>query len=210
MIRVVSFIDGFNLYHTIRRLRADHLKWVDLWQLSERLISKRTETLVAVYYFSAYAFWMPDREKRHRAYIGALESRGVTPVLGRFKPKDQPYRCCFGCYHKHPTHEEKETDVNIALYLLNDAYQDRYDAALLISRDSDLVPAARMVKRLFPEKEIVPVAPPYAGHSADLLTVASRKKKLGRRQIEECLLPERLVANDGSIVNRPVNYAPPG
>lgn len=31
------------------------------------------------------------------------------------------------------------TDVNIAVEMMRDAFQDRFDAALLISADSDLV-----------------------------------------------------------------------
>ena len=33
MRRAVAFIDGFNLYHAICALEANHLKWVDLWAL---------------------------------------------------------------------------------------------------------------------------------------------------------------------------------
>ena len=57
--RVVCFIDGFNLYHSIDDLGDDHLKWVDLWALSEVFIKKTSQRLENVYYFSAYADWLP-------------------------------------------------------------------------------------------------------------------------------------------------------
>ena len=42
--------------------------------------------------------------------------------------------------------EEKGSDVNLAAHLLNDGWQDRYDAALLVTQDTDLCEPARMVK----------------------------------------------------------------
>ena len=36
-------------------------------------------------------------------------------------------------YIRYTTQEEKKTDVNIAINLLEDAYQDKFDTAILIS-----------------------------------------------------------------------------
>jgi uncharacterized LabA/DUF88 family protein len=47
-------------------------------------------------------------------------------------------------------YEEKETDVSLAVSLLEDAAMDRYDVALLFSADSDLCPAVRAVRRVRP------------------------------------------------------------
>ena len=44
---------------------------------------------------------------------------------------------------------EKMTDVNIATHLIIDAFQDRYDMAMLISGDSDLVPPIKAVHSLY-------------------------------------------------------------
>ena len=41
--------------------------------------------------------------------------------------------------------EEKGSDVNLAAYLLNDAWEGRFDAAAVISNDTDLVTPTRMV-----------------------------------------------------------------
>jgi hypothetical protein len=42
--------------------------------------------------------------------------------------------------------EEKGSDVNIAAHLINDAHQHRYEAAILISNDSDLVEPVKIVR----------------------------------------------------------------
>ena len=105
----------------------------------------------------------------------------------------------------------RRTDVNIALWLLDDAYRDRYDRAYVVSRDSDLKPAVAMVRSRFPEKEVHIVAPPHLGHSNDLVSVASGKRKITRPQIEQCLFPEYVRRADGSLAaTRPKAYAPPG
>ena len=85
--RIITFIDGFNLYHAIDSLHQNHLKWLDLWSLSEAFSKPSTEKVEVVYYFTALATWLPDCMKRHKTYIEALESRNVTTVLGHFKKK---------------------------------------------------------------------------------------------------------------------------
>jgi hypothetical protein len=50
------------------------------------------------------------------------------------------------------THHEKMTDVNIAVELLTDAFQDSFDVALLISADGDLwSDQSRKSNACFPE-----------------------------------------------------------
>ena len=41
------------------------------------------------------------------------------------------------------------TDVNIATQMIIDAYQDKYDTAMLISGDSDLVPPIKAINENF-------------------------------------------------------------
>ena len=43
------------------------------------------------------------------------------------------------------TMEEKGSDVNMAAHLLNDAWQDLFESAVVISNDTDLVVPIRMV-----------------------------------------------------------------
>lgn len=45
-----------------------------------------------------------------------------------------------------PRFEEKETDVNVAVHMVAGALKNRYDTALVVSGDTDMVPAMRMVR----------------------------------------------------------------
>lgn len=205
--RVRCYIDGFNLYHAINDLGKPHLKWVDLMALSTVFLMTRSQRLDGVFYFSAFAKWWPEREKRHRAYVDALTARGVQCVMGHFKKKD---RRCPKCHYSWTGHEEKETDVNIALALLGHAYKDAFDHAFLISRDSDLAPAVRMVRAEFPHKKVTIIAPPNKGHSTELLSAGTGKAKLREAHIARCLLPKEIFDAGGNIAAiRPPEYDPP-
>lgn len=203
--RVICFIDGFNLYHAIDRLNAPHLKWLNLWSLSSVFIRPKSQKLVDVIYFSAYADWLPQAKKRHTQYVKALISSKVSTVLGKFKQKDMK---CPKCKHKWCGHEEKETDVNIALAMLDLAYKDKFDHAFLISNDSDLAPAIHMVRKNFPHKLITTIVPPHYTHSNELIKASSEKAKITVSHLERCSFPEVIYDIGGNIVvSRPVEYS---
>ena len=176
----------------------------------ENFIDKQQHEITAIYYFSAYAEWMPDKKARHEKYIAALLAIGVTPILGEFKLKD---RSCPRCKHRWTGHEEKESDVNAALYLLNEAYKDSYDEAFLVTRDSDLAPPVRMVLTLFPNKRIKIVAPPRLRHSKELSQAVKGKRLASIKDIhvERSLLPQNVIDyKTGNLVaKRPSEYDPP-
>lgn len=222
--RVVVFIDGFNLYHAIHELKpptklskADwdsyrhwrqHLKWLNLKSLAQGFIGAAHEELKEVLYFSAYATWMPDQHKRHQAYVAALESHDVSVVMGRFKPRDK--WCKATCKEPFMTHEEKETDVNVALHLTNYAWQNKYDHAIVISGDSDLVPAVACVTKLFPRKKVTIATPPNRG-AKELIKAAGGAGHQVRIKVPHLmanLLPDKLKDKSGADITRPSNYDP--
>jgi uncharacterized LabA/DUF88 family protein len=199
--RTIIYIDGFNLYHAIDDLGEPHLKWVDLWSLSEKLL-KGDQQLQAVKYFTAYATWLPASYRRHQRYVAALEAHGVTPVIGRFKAKT--VRCHARCRQTYVTHEEKETDVNIGVHLMADALKNRFDRALVISADTDLNSAVTLTRAEAAGKRIDLVAPPgrKGRNSAALFEVT-------KGRLRSSLLPAQIQRMDGQVVIRPKEYDPP-
>ena len=209
-MRVSAFIDGFNLYHAVDATGKHHLKWVDLRALCEVFAPRPDHDLRTIYYFSAYATWRPDAYARHRSFVRALKARGVTPILGKFKEKD---RKCRNCGSSWKDHEEKETDVNIALYLVRDAFEDLFDRAIVVSGDSDLAPALRMVRQKFPAKELRVIAPIGRQFSMDLVNAAggtAEARKMKMIHLERTLLPATVADDQGLVVStRPAKYDPP-
>jgi hypothetical protein len=204
MVPVSFYVDGFNLYHALLRLRDPKVEWLDLRTLCHRQIRPKTEAITAIKYFSAYAHWLPQPMARHQEYVKALQATGVEAIMGHFKNKD---RECKNCGAQWVAHEEKETDVSIGIAMLNDAYKRRYERAYLMTRDSDLMPAIKMIRTEFPKIEIIAVAPPMMGHSNDLLTVCNGKKKISPKQIWSCLLPKEVKTSNGAVAaTRPSKY----
>lgn len=205
--RVISFIDGFNLYHAINRLKQPHLNWLDLRNLSHLFVKSQSEELIQILYFSALSIHTSEENQMYqKAYITAQNLLGIKVILGQFKKKS---RYCSLCSSHSVTHEEKETDVNIALSLFELAYQDVYDRAFLISNDSDQVPAIRKVLEHFPDKKITIVAPPLSRQCNELIQVASDKTKITVHHLERSLLPDIIKDPSGLVsVVRPKEYAP--
>ena len=207
--RAAVFVDGFNLYHAIEALREDHLKWLSLRKLSEEFVPAPQFAVTEIFYFTALAKWRPPQSwERHSQYIKALEAEGITVVSGKFKKRR---RRCHICQEISPSHEEKETDVNIALYLLDGAYQDLYDRALILTADSDLAPAIRMVRKRFPQKSIK-LLQPVGRKSSELVGAvggAGEASEIKRIHLERCRLPESITDKNGNIIRRPAKYDPP-
>ena len=198
--RVSVYIDGYNLYHAIDDLKPkeNHLKWVDLWALSETLVLPG-EAVITVKYFSAYANWKGDSLGRHQKYVTALKEKGVEFINGRFKKKRVK---CKKCDKRFYTREEKETDVNIGVHLMADGLQNRFDRALVISADTDLNGAVELTINES-EKQVDIVAPPkrlYPGSKA------SREVKVD--ELRKSLLPAEITCAGEKII-RPKEYDPP-
>jgi len=99
--------------------------------------------------------------------------------------------------------------VNVAIHLIGDAFQDKYDNFYLLTADSDQAATAAYFKRMFPGKRLILVAPPGRAHSKHTLSFVAGNKSIWKQTIEACLFPE-IVTKDGKhIVTRPVAYAPP-
>jgi hypothetical protein len=204
--KTIVIIDGFNLYHAIADLRKPYLKWLDLWALSSALAHPTRDELVGVFYCSAYATWFPEKCRRHQIYVSALKATKVTPILGQFKEKRLS---CKSCRAKWIGHEEKESDVNLAIHLVHMAHMGIYDKAIVITADTDITPAITMVRETFPLKEVF-VAIPKARkrYSQALQHSATGTITIQDSHFEKNLLPHE-VSDDHRVIIRPPEYAPP-
>jgi len=161
MNRTSFLIDGFNLYHSVREaaraLGGSGTKWLDIRSLCPsylHIVGSGAE-VAEIHYFSALATHLeaanPDVTTRHRSFIQCLKATGVIVELARFNKKTLRCEHCGGTLVRR---EEKETDVAIAARLIELLVSDHADSVILMSGDTDLAPAVRLAKQLFPEKTI--------------------------------------------------------
>ena len=149
--RVIAYIDGFNLYFGLKDSGWKRYYRLDLYKLAENLI-KPHQTLVTVKYFTSRVSSPPDKQKRQATYLEALASMpNLAIIYGKYQTN---VRRCPKCKSTEFIPSEKMTDVNIAVEMLGDAYENLFDTALLISADSDLSAPVAKVQALFPAKRV--------------------------------------------------------
>lgn len=208
-IRTIFLIDGFNLYHSIvdiaRYCNGLNVKWLNIYSLCKshlHLIGKDA-TIESVYYFSALAYHLNDLDviARHKTYIKCLRETGVEEQLSRFKRK--PIYCSHG--GQIIRHEEKETDVAIASKMLEVLFKDECDSVVLVTGDTDLTPAVKTAKHLFPDKHII-FAFPFARKNKELAKLAPGSFKIRRPKYIEHQFPDPFTLSDKTIVPKPSSW----
>lgn len=198
--RVRLYVDGFNLYYGMHTKFGRRYLWLDLYALGTRLL-RPDQLLVAVSYFTARMRGGGESAARQAEYLGALRATGVTVVEGRFQEKEQR---CFACNSRWRTHEEKASDVSLSVALVEDAANDLFDTALLLTADSDMSPAVRAARRLRSAARIIAVFPP-GRTSGDLRRSVHGTIQLGATPLRQCQLPDT-VAGRGRDYQRPPHW----
>lgn len=204
--RAAFYIDGFNLYHAIDDLQQNHLKWLNMWALAELLIPSKSETLEKIVWCTAIRTDDPQKMLRHRQYIAALKGTGITCLVGHFSKED---RDCRNCGETWQAPVEKQGDVNLAIALIDDAYNDVFDHAYLVTSDSDQAATVKLMAERFPKKKVTTVSPPGRSHCKEILAITPHKIALNQSQIERCLLPKQVIVGGQHIATRHASYDPP-
>ena len=143
--RVLIIVDGNNFYHRLKELRIRRLLSFDYGKFAGFLAGKR------------------DIHSR-RYYIGAIREeygndkskelmRGQQRLVG--KMQKAKWEIQFGHMLKTDGYHEKGVDVLMAVDLLVGAYEDQYDTAILVSSDTDLIPALVKVRAMKKNVEYV-------------------------------------------------------
>ena len=151
-MRTYVYVDGFNLYYGA--LKGTAWKWLDLVALFQ-IVLRQHHDILKVKYFTARVSGAPTDESqplRQNVYLRALQ---------RFRPEVEVH---FGHFLTHRVRaplsqplagrhtaevirtEEKGSDVNLAVHLLNDSWLDAYDCGVVVSNDSDVAEAMRLVR----------------------------------------------------------------
>jgi hypothetical protein len=205
--RTIVYVDGFNLYYGA--VRGTHLKWLNLERLFDLL--RPHDAIVKIQYFTALIDGptKPNQEAYLRA-LGTLPR--VNIVLGKFKKKwvrCATTSCSFVGDRFFQVPEEKRTDVNIAVFLLDDAYQNAGDHSIVVSGDSDLVPAVSLLKVRFPKKKVtvyVPSRNPKRGAAVELRSVADQHRNLPLNLLPFSQFPDSFPDGAGGLIRKPATW----
>jgi uncharacterized LabA/DUF88 family protein len=154
------YVDGFNLYNGLKR-RAEEkgvpeieYRWLDLGKLARTLLPHAEIT--RVFYFTSAVkrrIGKPGAADRQEIFIRALDRMDeIEVVRGKFhavqvrgEVVNDPGRT-----EVIRSYKEKRSDVNLASYLLRDAYEKRCQLAAVVSSDSDLVFPVSLAHKLLP------------------------------------------------------------
>jgi hypothetical protein len=99
--------------------------------------------------------------------------------------------------------EEKGSDVNIATQMLVDGFQSKYDLAVVISNDSDLMSPVQAVRNVLGLP--VGILNPYKHPARDLLSAATFIKPIRQGVLAASQFPNTLTDSNGTFT-RPLGW----
>jgi len=201
--KVIVYIDGFNFYYGLKHsMEWRRFYWLDIVSLFEKFMRDNQE-LVAVKYFSARPTNLEKSANQNAFFQANLQNPKFRLLLGKYLKKEIT---CFKCGNIIHTYEEKETDVRVATQIVSDAYEQEYDVAIVVSADSDMVPAIELAKKI--GKKVYIYFPPNQ-HSNNLSTAGSASPIYMRRyesRFRQCILPDTIQLPDGFILEIPPKW----
>jgi hypothetical protein len=146
-LRTTLYVDGFNLYYGAAK--HTRLKWVNVIALAEEALPGLRVTKTR--YFTAMVKSDPQNPQQHQrqeTYIRALKTLpNLTVHLGHFQNTQIWAKHCNPPPSRVQVHktEEKGSDVNIATYMLADAFRNDCDQLVVMTNDSDLAEPIRII-----------------------------------------------------------------
>ena len=191
------YVDGFNLYHAVKALARPELKWLNLKDLAASFL-RQGDTLSSVCYFTAVQSFPAYKAARHRRYIDALKAQGVEVITSNFQ---QVQRNCRDYARSCRFQEEKRTDVALASRYLMDAVQGVADRILIVTADSDQIPAVQAIQAHRSGVDLELVVPPgRRGHARELASMfPGTPVELTAGRLGANLLPRTVYKPNGSV-----------
>jgi len=122
--------------------------------MSKLLLPK--DQIVGIKYFTAKVFSRgndPQKHIRQQVYWRALRTIANLEIIeGHYSEHPKWMRVAHpkkgqSKYVKVIKTEEKGSDVNLAVHLLHDGYQGRYELGVVVSNDSDLLSSIQIVQK---------------------------------------------------------------
>lgn len=200
--KVIVYVDGFNFYYGLKDNSWRKFYWLDLVKFFEKFVRPDQE-LVKVKYFSAKPNDI-DKSRRQNAFFQAnQENPKFELILGKYLHKTIT---CHSCGYVINTYEEKETDVRIATQIVADALKKQCDIAIIVSADSDMVPAIELAQEAG-IKTFVYFPPTH--YSSNLSALCNNRPiNLARYEsrFRQSLLPDSITLSNGYVLSIPPKW----
>lgn len=195
------YVDGFNLYFGMLEAGLGNCKWLNIRKLIDNFL-KPEQQVVSIKYFTSRVSNNPGKQKRQSTYLEALEAVDIEIIYGRYQVNNvECHRC--GNIWKEPN--EKMTDVNIATQMIIDEFENKYDAAILISGDSDLVPPIKAVHSHFADKRVTVFFPPKR-YNSSVAAIAKGSLIIGRKKLADSQFSNDVLSKNGFNLRKPVDW----
>jgi hypothetical protein len=193
------YVDGFNLYYGA--LRKTPYKWLNIAQLCRLVLPKHT--IQEIKYFTARVKSRPDDPDIHvrqQMYLRALATiPNLRIIEGSFLTKKVHARLVAPIGNTNTAliyrTEEKGSDVNLATHLIHDGHRGSYDFAVLITNDSDVLEAIRIVRQELGYG--VGILNPHRKPSVELQRVATFMRPLRRGVLAASQFPDVMADHIG-------------
>jgi uncharacterized LabA/DUF88 family protein len=147
------YVDGFNLYYGA--VKKTPYKWLDIAELCRRILPAITINRLRYFTATINDKQDPKAPLRQQIYLRALATIPNLSVHEGFFQTKPTWAVLETPPPPPPTFvrilktEEKGSDVNLATYLMLDAFRKDFDQAIVVSSDSDLVEPIRIVQAEF-------------------------------------------------------------
>lgn len=207
-MRVFVYVDGFNLYY--RALRGTPYRWLNLDLLAKRLV-RPADTISLVRYFTARVKARagdPEAPRRQQIYLSALGTvSNVEFHFGNFltKTKRRPLADVPTRFVEILDTEEKGSDVNLAVHLVNDAWSNHFDVALVLSQDTDLIEPMRIVSQGV-GKPVGLVWLDGRRPDRNMASAASFVRHVSTADLAASQFPAQVPRNNGSPIQKPTGW----
>jgi uncharacterized LabA/DUF88 family protein len=201
--RIIFYIDGFNFYFGLKDKKWKSFYWLDIVKFCSAFVRSHQE-LIEVNYFSAIPKEVGKHERQDLFFNANKQNQYFKLHLGKYLSKNKR---CSSCGVKYKIHEEKETDVRIATQMIKDVVFDKCDISILISADSDIVPAIEFIREFNPRHKIITYFPPNR-FSSNLNQLSDKILKLESCyvQFNNAILSNSKTLNNGYIIERPEKW----
>lgn len=205
MTDILAYVDGYNLYYGLRSAGLLHYMWLDICGVIASFLGKN-ENLIGINYYTSHVRGDREKLKRQQTFIRAIESHcGSQTILGSYSRRT---RLCRTCGERWRTYIEKKTDTGIVTDLIADACAGKFDTAVLICADSDMVPAVERLKADFSSKTVRLLIPP-GRRCKTLKATCHTSAKIRQKHLQANQLPWQFTDNQGRLIEIPELWKAP-